>query len=65
MQKMILDCVETAVLLSYSPQRLFCKNADVPDVFFRLFDVAGLSPTLVLKQNAAANERVDCILFKT
>ena len=47
-----LDCVEIRVLLSDFAQELRRKNADVPDIHITLLDAAGISPTLVLNQNA-------------
>ena len=38
-------------------QQLRRTNADVPDTYFTLLDAAGLSPTLILNQNARAKER--------
>ena len=52
-----LDSEETGILMSDFVQQLRHKNADVPDIYFTLFDAAGLSPTLFLKQNAQAKER--------
>ena len=56
-QTLILDGVESAVLLSDFAQQLRRKNTDVPDIYFTLRDVAGISPTLVLNQKAKAKER--------
>ena len=54
---LILDGVETGIFLSDFPQQLRRKNADVPDIYFFLLDAAGISPTLILNQNAEAKER--------
>ena len=53
----VLDGVETEVFLSQVAQQLRRKNADVPDIYFTLLDAAGISPTLILSQNAKAKER--------
>ena len=33
-QTLILDCIETGIILSDFAQQLRCKNADVPDIYF-------------------------------
>ena len=38
-------------------QQLRRKNADVPDIYFTLLNAAGISPSLVLNQNAKAKDR--------
>ena len=63
-QTLILDGVETGVFLSDFAQQLRRENADVPDIYFTLLDAAGLSPTLILNQNAKAKERGSWVLFK-
>ena len=63
-QTIILDAEETGFLNSGFAQQMLCKNADVPDIHFILFDVAGISPTLIQKQNAKAEERGSCVSFK-
>ena len=63
-QTLILDGVETGIFLSDFAQQLRRKNADVPDIYFILFDAAGLSPTLILNQNAKANGRGSWVPFK-
>ena len=57
-QTSILDVAETGFFLSEFAQQLRRKNADVPDNYFTLLDAAGISPTLILNQNAKAKERV-------
>ena len=47
-QTLIVDGVETGVLLSDVAQQLRFKNADVPDNYFTSFDAACIPPTLVL-----------------
>ena len=51
-QTLILDGVETGIFLLDFVQQLRRKNADVRDVYLTLLDVAGISPTLILNQNA-------------
>ena len=56
-QTLILDGVETGMFLSDFAQQLRRKNADVPDIYFTSLDAAGISPTLILNQNAKAEKR--------
>ena len=56
-QILVLDGVETGIFLSDFAQQLRRKNADVPAIYFALFDAAGISPTSILNQNATAKER--------
>ena len=56
-QTLILDGVETGIFLSDFAQQLRHKNADVPHNYFTLLDASGISPTLILNQNAKAKER--------
>ena len=63
-QTIILDVVDTGVLISDFPLHLRRKNADVPDIYFTLLDAAGISPSLVFNQNAKAKERGSWIPFK-
>ena len=53
-QTLILVGIETGILLSEFAQQLRRKNADVPVINFTLLDAAGISPTLILNQNAKA-----------
>ena len=55
-QSLILDGVETGVSLSDFAQQLCRNNADVLVICSALFNAAGISSTLVLNQNATANE---------
>ena len=50
-QTIILDGVDTGVLISDLSLHLRRKNADVPDIYFNLLDAAGKSPSLVFIQN--------------
>ena len=63
-QTSVLDDVETGIFLWDSAQQLRRKNADVPDIYFTLLDAAGISPTLILNQNAKAKERGSWVPFK-
>ena len=63
-QTLILDGVEIGIFLSDFAQQLRRKNADVPDFYFTLLHGAGLSPTLILNQNAKAKERGSWVSFK-
>ena len=64
-QTLILDGVETGIFLSDFAQQLRRKNADVPDIYFTSLDAAGISPTLILNQNANAEERGSWVPFNT
>ena len=64
-QTLFLDGVETGIFLSDFAQELRRKNADVPDIYFALLDAAGISPTLILNQNAKAKERGSWSLSKS
>ena len=64
-QTLILDGVKTGFFLSDFVQQLRRKNADVPDIYFTLLDAAGISPTLILNQNATAKERGSWSLSKS
>ena len=63
-QTLFLHGVETGIFLSDFAQQLRRKNADVPDDYFTLLEAAGISPTLVLIQNAKAKERGSWVPFK-
>ena len=63
-QALDLDGVETGISPSNFAQQLRRKNADVPDFYFTLLDAAGISPTLILNQNAKAKERGSWVPFK-
>ena len=56
-QTIILDGVDTGVLISKFTVHLRRKNADIPGIYFTLLDAAGISPCLVFNQNAKAKER--------
>ena len=63
-QTIILDGVDTGVLISDFTLHLRRKNADVPDIYFTLLDPAGISPSLVFNQNAKAKDRGSWVPFK-
>ena len=63
-QTIILDGVDTGVLISDFTLHLRRKNANVPDIYFTLFDAAGISPSLVFNQNAKAKDRGSWVPFK-
>ena len=63
-QSLLLDGVETGVLLSDFAQQLRRNNSDVPDIYFTLLDSAAICPTLVLNHNAEVKEGGSCVLFK-
>ena len=63
-QTIFLNGVETGILPSDFAQPLPRKNAEVPDVYFTLLDAAGISPTLILNQNAKAKEKASWVPFK-
>ena len=63
-QTIILEGVDTGVLISDFTQHLRRKNADVPDIYFTLLGNAGISPSLVFNQNAKAKDRGSWVPFK-
>ena len=63
-QTIILDGVDTGVLISDFTLHLRRKNADVPGIYFTLLDAAGISPSLVFNQNAKAKHRGSWVPFK-
>ena len=63
-QTIILDRVDTGVLISDFTLHLRRKNAEVPDIYFTLLDAAGISPYLVFNQNAKAKDRGSWVPFK-
>ena len=64
LQLIILDGVDTGVLISDFIPHLRRKNEDVPDIYFTLLDAPGTSPSLVFNQNAKTKERGSWIPFK-
>ena len=63
-QTLILDGVDTGVLISDFTLHLRRNNVDLPDIYFTLLDAAGISPSLVFNQNATAKERGRWVPFK-
>ena len=63
-QTIILDGVDTGVLISDFTLHLRRKNADVPVIYFTLLDAAGISPSLVFNHNAKAKDRGSWVPFK-
>ena len=63
-QTIILDGVDTGVLISDFTLHLRRKNADVPDIYFILLGAAGISTSLVFNQNAKAKDRGSWVPFK-
>ena len=63
-QTLVLDAVETGISLLDFVQQLRRKNAKVPDIYFTLLDAAGISPTLILNQNAKAEKKGSWVPFK-
>ena len=63
-QTIILDDVDTGVLISDFTLHLRRKNANVPDIYFTLLDAGGKSPSPVFNQNAKAKERGSWVPFK-
>ena len=64
LETIVLDGVDTGVLISDFTLHLRRKKADVPDSYFTLLDAAGISPSLVFNQNAKAKDRVSWVLIK-
>ena len=56
-QTIVLDGVDTGLLISDFTLHLRRKNVDVPDIYFTLLDAAGISLSLVFNQNAKAKYR--------
>ena len=63
-QTIILNGVDTGVLISDVTLHLRRKTADVPDIYFTLLNAAGMSPCLVFNQNAKAKDRGSWVTFK-
>ena len=63
-QTIILDGVDTGVLISDYTLQLRRKNVDVPDIYFTSLDAVGMSPSVVFNQNAKAKDRGSWVLVK-
>ena len=61
---LVLDGIETGVLLKDFAQRLKRKNVPIPDIYFTLLDAASITPDLVVNSHAKVKERVAWIPFK-
>ena len=61
---LILDGIETGVMLKEFAQRLQRKNVPVPDICFTLLEAASITPDLVVKSHAKGKERGAWIPFK-
>ena len=61
---LILDGIETGVLLNDFAQRLKRKNVHIPDIYFTLLDATSITPNLVVNSHAKGEERGAWILFK-
>ena len=60
----MLDGMETGVLLKDLVQHVKRKDAAIPDIYFTLFDAVSIPPELVINSHAKAKERGDWIPFK-
>ena len=63
-QTVILDGVDTGVLISDFTLHLRRKNVVVPYIYFTLLDAAGISPSLVFNQNSKPKDRGSWVPFK-
>ena len=63
-QTIMLDSVDTGVLISDFTLHFRREKADLPDIYFTLLDAAGISPSLVFNQNAKAKDRRSWVPFK-
>ena len=61
---LILDGIETGVLLKDFVQRLMRKNVPIPDIYFTLLDAASITPDIVVNSHAKGKERGAWIPFK-
>ena len=61
---LILDGIETGVLLKDFAQHLKRKNLPIPDIYFTLLDAASITPNLVINSHANGKERGAWIPFK-
>ena len=61
---LILDGIETGVLLKDFAQHLKRKNVPIPDIYFTLLDAASITPDLVINRHAKGKERGAWIPFK-
>ena len=61
---LILDGIETGVLLKDFARSLKRKNVPIPDIYFTLLDAANITPNLVVNSHAKGKERGAWIPFK-
>ena len=61
---LILDGIETGVLLKDFAHRLKRKNVPITDIYFTLLDPAGITPNLVVNSHAKGKEKGAWIPFK-
>ena len=61
---LILDGIETGVLLKDFAQHLKRKNVPIPDIYFTLLDAASITPDLGINRHANGKERGAWIPFK-
>ena len=61
---LILDGIETGVLLKDFAQRFKRKNVPIPDIYFTLLDAASITPNLVVNSHANGKEMGAWIPFK-
>ena len=63
-QRIILDGVDTGVLISDFTLHLRRRNAHVPDIYFTLLDAAGISTSLSSTEIAKAEDRGSWVPLK-
>ena len=61
---LILDGIETGVLLKDFAQRLKRKNVTIPDIYFTLLDAASITSDIVVNSLAKGKEGAAWIPFK-
>ena len=61
---LILDGIDTGVLLKVFAQRLKSKNVPIPDIYCTLNDAASITPNIVVNSHAKGKERGAWIPFK-
>ena len=54
---LILDGIETGVLLKDFAPRLKHKNAPIPDIYFTLLDAASVTPNIVVDSHSKDKEK--------
>ena len=61
---LMLDGIQTGVLLKDFAERLKRKNVTVPEIYFTLLDAAIITPDIVVNSHAEDKERGAWIPFK-